>query len=146
MPGSACYYPHDEIPNIKKERKTHKDWIKKHGDESERDRKRRLKEPDPGTYIPLATSFNSFDKLKVDFEKRQKKVGNKKLSHGFGSSDSKFTYNRPKKGSVESRPDPCNYNTMIDWKGKGADSKKNNWVRCLSAGPSRSLYHWWFRY
>jgi hypothetical protein len=141
VPGSAIYFPHDEIPSYKRERKTYKDWIKKHGDETTRDRKRRLKEPDPGTYVPLAASFNSFDKILVDQNKRRKKVGNKKPSQGFGSSDSKFTYERIKKGSKESRPDPCNYNTMIDWKGKGADSKKNNWVRCLSAGPTRSLYH-----
>jgi len=32
---------------------------------------------------------------------------------------------------------------MIEWKGKGLDAKKNNWVRCLSAGPdrNRSVYH-----
>lgn len=91
--------------------------------------------------MPVATSFNSFDRLKLDHEKHKKKVSNKKPISGFGSSDSKFTYNRPKKGSQESRPDPTNYNTMIDWKGKGADAKTNNWVRCLSAGPTRSLYH-----
>ena len=68
-------------------------------------------------------------------------MANKKPLQGFGSSDSKFTYTRTKKSLGETRPDPCNYNTAIDWKGKGADAKKNNWVRCVSAGPSRSVYH-----
>ena len=67
-------------------------------------------------------------------------MSEKKPFHGFGSSDSKFTYERPAKSKGESRPDPCNYNTMIEWKGKGLDAKKNNWVRCLSAGPNRSDY------
>jgi hypothetical protein len=31
VPGSGCYFPHDEVPNVKKERKTYQDWIKKHG-------------------------------------------------------------------------------------------------------------------
>jgi hypothetical protein len=43
VPGSACYFPHDEIPNVKRERKTYKDWVKKHGEERVRDKKRRLK-------------------------------------------------------------------------------------------------------
>lgn len=87
-------------------------------------------------------SFNTFDRLKVEDEKIKKKVGkSKKPIQGFGSSDAKFEYSRTKKSKVDLRPDPCNYNTMIEWKGKGLDTKKNNWVRCLSAGPSRSIYH-----
>lgn len=58
---------------------------------------RRLKQPDPGTYRPLSASFNSFDKTKVNHTKMLQKEKNKKPAHGFGSSDSKFTYLRPKK-------------------------------------------------
>jgi len=37
---------------------------------------------------------------------------------GFGT-DAKFSYERTKKKViVEERPAPCNYNTMIEWKGK----------------------------
>ena len=68
-------------------------------------------------------------------------MATKKPFHGFGSSDAKFIYGRTSKSKGETRPDPCNYNTMIEWKGKGLDAKKNNWVRCLSAGPSRTVYH-----
>jgi hypothetical protein len=141
VPGSGCYYPHDSVPNIKKERTNHHFWIDKHSKMREMSRKRSLKEPDPGSYCPLAASFNSFDKMKADDQKRRKKQDKKKPTHGFGSSDSKFEYTRAKKSKGESRPDPTNYNTMIDWKGKGADATKNNWVRCLSAGPTRSVYH-----
>lgn len=79
--------------------------------------------------------------MKVDNENRQKKMSKKKPHHGFGSSDSKFDYQRDHKSKGEQKPDPCNYNTMIEWKGKGQDAKKNNWVRCLSAGPSRRVYN-----
>ena len=79
--------------------------------------------------------------MKNDHEKRKKRMANKKPHHGFGSSDAKFDYTREKKSLGETKPDPCHYNTAIEWKGKGADAKKNNWVRCLSAGPSRSIYH-----
>lgn len=104
---------------MKKERKTYQDWIKKHGEENERDRKRKLKEPAPGSYVPLHASFSSFDKIKHDIEKHKQKVGKKKPSNGFGSSDSKFPYERTKKGSKEARPDPGHYNTAINWQGKG---------------------------
>ena len=65
----------------------------------------------------------------------------KKSTHGFGSSDSKFVYERPKKGKEEKKPDPCLYNTSIEWRGKGENTKKNIGIRCLSAGPNRNIYH-----
>lgn len=82
--------------------------------------------------------------MKLQDDKRRKKLNKKTApSSGFGSSDTKFEYNRPKKAKQEIKPDPCNYNTAIEWKGKGLDPKTNNWVRCVSAGPSRktSVYH-----
>jgi len=66
---------------------------------------------------------------------------NRTPSHGFCSSDSKFEYTRKKKGKAEVRPDPCGYNTAILWNGKGGDVKARSWVRCLSAGPTRGVYH-----
>jgi hypothetical protein len=32
---------------------------------------------------------------------------------------------------------------MIEWKGKNDENKKKGWIRCLSAGPTRStsIYH-----
>jgi hypothetical protein len=38
--------------------------------------------------------------MKLVDEKTKKKLGNKKALHGFGSSDSKFTYERAKKGNL----------------------------------------------
>ena len=84
---------------MKQSRKTYKDWIKKHSDENSRDRKRSLKTADPGTYRPLSLSVNTFDSMKLFDEKIKKKLGNKKALHGFGSSDSKFDYERTKKGN-----------------------------------------------
>ena len=49
----------------------------------------------------------------------QKKMSKEKPLHGFGSRDTKFDYQRTHKSKGEKRPDPCNYNTMIEWKGKG---------------------------
>lgn len=66
VPGSGEYCPHDEIPNSKKERMTSKDWKEKHSKEKIKDRQRRLKEPDPGSYIPLSVSVNSFDRMKIE--------------------------------------------------------------------------------
>ena len=68
-------------------------------------------------------------------------MAKKKPTHGFGSSDSKFDYQRVHKSKGQKRPAPGNYNTVIEWKGKGEDAKKNNWIRCLSAGRSRGVYH-----
>ena len=98
-----------------------------------------MKETDPGTYRPV--SANTFDRTRIEHDKKKKRPSKEKPANGFGSSDSKFTYTRTKKSLGETRPDPCNYNTMIEWKGKKEDAKKNNWVRCLSAGPTRSVYH-----
>jgi hypothetical protein len=38
--------------------------------------------------------------MKLVDEKIKKKLGNKKALHGFGSSDSKFIYERAKKGNL----------------------------------------------
>ena len=45
---------------------TSKDWKEKHSKEKIKDRQRRLKEPDPGSYIPLSVSVNSFDRMKIE--------------------------------------------------------------------------------
>jgi hypothetical protein len=72
-----------------------------------------LKSTDPGTYRPLSISFSTFDKINFDDLKKKKKTGKNKSTHGFGSSDAKFDYERTKKSKADLRPDPCNYNTMI---------------------------------
>ena len=74
MPGSGSYCPHDEVVHYKKERTDHKFWVEKHKKENERNRKRSLKETDPGTYRPVSASFNSFDRIKIDNDRRQKKM------------------------------------------------------------------------
>ena len=41
----------------------HKFWIEKHKKESEKKKKKRLSEPDPGTYKPLPALFTTFTKI-----------------------------------------------------------------------------------
>jgi hypothetical protein len=101
------------VVHIKKDRTNYTFWIDKHKKDNEKKRRRSLKETDPGTYRPVSASFSSFDKIKIDHEKREKKLSKEKPKHGFGSSDAKFDYGRIKKSNGEMKPAPWNYNTLI---------------------------------
>lgn len=60
---------------------------------------------------------------------------------GFGT-DAKFPYERKSKTVIkEERPAPTAYNTGIEWKGKNMETRKNNWVRSVSTGLSKSIYN-----
>lgn len=103
-------------------------------------KKRRSVEPAPGTHTPIPLGYNTFDRI-MTAELVKRKKNDKSVSHGFGS-DSKFEYTRPsKKKIIETRPAPCAYNMVLEWKGKKMDLRGNNWIRARSLGRSQSVYH-----
>jgi hypothetical protein len=85
----GSYNPHLEVSHIKEDKKDHKFWIDKHKKIGEKIHKRRLSEPDPGTYTPCPLSVTTFDRIKTadTINKRKKNV----KTTGFGT-DAKFTY------------------------------------------------------
>jgi hypothetical protein len=136
-PGMGSYNPHDDVPNLKMNKTTHKFWIDKHKKDSARSMKKHRSVPGPSNYSPCPLEYNTFNRVAVSAPKRKKSL----TKNGFGS-DSRFPYTREnKKKILEVRPPPSAYNMMIEWKGKNMDIKKNNWIRTRSTGFSQSVYH-----
>lgn len=112
----GSYNPHLEVPHVRPDKKDHKFWIDKHKKMSQSYHKKRLSEPDPGSYTPCPLDITTFDRIKTAdlINKRKKNV----KTTGFGS-DAKFPYDRPNKLVIkEQRPNPSSYSTGIEWKGK----------------------------
>ncbi len=97
-------------------------------------------QPAPGTHTPIPVDCTTFDRIRTADEAQRKKK-DKSVFNGFGS-DARFEYTREsKKKIMEERPAPCNYNLVLEWKGKNMEIKKNNWIRSRSYGPTKSVYY-----
>ena len=104
------------MPHVRQDIRDHKFWINKHNKISHSFHKKRLSEPDPGSYSPCPLDVTTFDRIKTA-ELINKRRNNLKKT-GFGT-DAKFPYDRPSKIIIkEQRPQPTAYNTGIEWKGK----------------------------
>ena len=135
----GSYNPHLEVPHVRPDKKDHKFWVDKHKKMTQSFHKKRLSEPDPGTYSPCPLEVTTFDRIKTAdlINKRNKNV----KTTGFGT-DAKFPYDRQSKTVIkEQRPPSTTYNTAIEWKGKNMETKKNNWVRSVSTGFTKSIYN-----
>jgi hypothetical protein len=135
----GSYNPHLEVPHVRPDKRDHKFWIDKHKKINQSFHKKRLSEPDPGSYSPCPLDVTTFDRIKTAdlINKRKKNV----KTTGFGT-DAKFAYYRPSKIVIkEQRPQPTAYNTGIEWKGKNMETKTNNWVRSVSTGFTKSIYN-----
>ena len=139
VPGMGSYNPHLEVEHVRPDKRDHKFWVDKHKKMSQSFHKKRLSEPDPGSYSPCPLDVTTFDRIKTaDLISKRKKD---KTSTGFGT-DAKFPYQRVNKIVIkEQRPPPTNYNTGIEWKGKNMETRSNNWVRSVSTGFTKSIYN-----
>lgn len=90
----GSYNPHLEVPHVRPDNRDHKFWIDKHKKMSRSFHKKRLSEPDPGSYSPCPLDVTTFDRIKTAdlINKRKKNV----KTTGFGT-DAKFAYDRPRK-------------------------------------------------
>lgn len=97
-------------------------------------RQRDSVKPAPGTHSPMNTTLTTFDQLAQDLAKASKKQ--------YLGTDARFEYTRAQKKKIlEQRPSPSNYQTTIEWKGKGVSPKKTTWDSLIWHGHSSSVYH-----
>lgn len=116
-PGSGNCNPHLEVSHLRMNKTTPKFWSEKHKKEEEKFTKRRSVQPAPGTHTPIPVDCTTFDRIRTADEVQRKKK-DKSVFNGFGS-DARFEYTREsKKKIMEERPAPCNYNLVLEWKGK----------------------------